>query len=336
MNSLIGAVAPNHTFWSSTGGTALIVVLCAAVVAATLFALISRRNRPESVRDRVGRFVGHGSAAEDGAQDALVPVASSLPRTGRALERERLWNEFGERLEIARITRTPIEVATLTVACSLGAAFLLTALAGSVIVGIAALIFGPLIAKGIVNRQLQRQRQTFGEQLPAHLQELAAALRAGHSMVSGIGVMAEGASEPSRAEFQRVVADEQLGAPLENALHSVAVRMAAPDIEQVSLVAELHRQTGGNMAEVLDRVAESLRARAELRRELLTLTAQARGSRWIVTAMPPALLIIIDLLNPSYVAPLFSTSTGHILLIVATGSIIAGSAVMSRIIRIEV
>ena len=217
-----------------------------------------------------------------------------LARTGRPLQRERWWDEFTERLEIARIERTPTEVAGLVLACSLGAAALLVLAHGSVLVGAAALVFGPLIAKGIVNRQLRRQRQLFGEQLPAHLQELAAALRAGHSMVSGIAVMAEGASEPSRSEFQRVVADEQLGRPLENALRSVAVRMDAPDIEQVSLVAELHRQTGGNMAEVLDRVAESLRARAELRRELQTLTAQARGSRWIVTLIPPALLIVID------------------------------------------
>lgn len=336
MSSVIGAAAAKHTFWSSTGGTALIVAICAVVVAATLFIMLSRRNRPESVRERVGRFVGHGDSADDDAQDAVVPVGSVLRRTGRLLERERWWDKFTERLEIARIERTPMEVAALTVGCSLGVALLLTALSGTVLLGLAALVFGPLIAKGIINRQLQRQRQLFGEQLPAHLQELAAALRAGHSMVSGIAVMAEGASEPSRAEFQRVVADEQLGAPLESALRSVAIRMEAPDIEQVSLVAELHRQTGGNMAEVLDRVAESLRARAELRRELLTLTAQARGSRWIVTAIPPVLLVLIDLLNPAYLRPLFSTGTGHVLLIAAAGSIIAGSAVMSRIVRIGV
>jgi tight adherence protein B len=336
MSTLIGAVAAKHAFWSSTAGTAVIVVLCAVIVAGTVLIVLSRRNRPESVTDRVRRFVGSSGSVDGAAEDAATPVAGTPARTGRSLERERLWDEFTERLEIARIERTPTEVVGLVLVGSLGAAALLALLTGSVLVGAAALVFGPLIAKGIINRQLQRQRLLFGEQLPAHLQELAAALRAGHSMVSGIAVMAEGASEPSRAEFQRVVADEQLGSPLENALASVAVRMAAPDIEQVSLVAELHRQTGGNMAEVLDRVAESLRARAELRRELLTLTAQARGSRWIVTLIPPALLIVIDILNPAYLRPLFSTSTGHILLIIAAGSIIAGSAVMSRIIRIEV
>lgn len=211
----------------------------------------------------------------------------------------------------------------------------MTLLTGTPIAAVAALVLGPLLARMVINKRLRHQRILFGDQLPAHLQELAAAMRAGHSMVSGIGVMAEGSSEPTQGEFQRVLADEQLGMPLEDALRSVAVRMDAQDMEQVSLVAELHRQTGGNMAEVLDRVAEAVRERAELTRELRTLTAQARGSRWIVTSIPPALLVLIDLLNPTYLKPLFNTETGHLLLAMAVGLIIAGSMVMGRIVRIE-
>ena len=154
-------------------------------------------------------------------------------------------------------------------------------------------------------------------------------------MISGISVVTDGASEPTQGEFRRVVADEQLGLPLEAALGSVAIRMDAQDMEQVSLVAELHRQTGGNMAEVLDRVAEAVRERAELNRELRTLTAQARGSRWIVTGIPPTLLVVIDLLNPKYMKPLFHTGTGQFLLVLAVAFIFAGSLVMGRIVRIE-
>jgi tight adherence protein B len=187
----------------------------------------------------------------------------------------------------------------------------------------------------VITRSARRQRVLFDEQLPAHLQELASAMRAGHSMISGIGVMTDGAVEPTRGEFQRVIADEQLGMQLEEALRSVALRMGARDMEQVAVVAELHRQTGGNMAEVLDRVAESVRARAELRRELRTLTAQARGSRWIVTLIPPALVLVIEAVNPSYLKPLFNTRTGNILIGLAIALICSGSVVMGRIVRIE-
>ncbi len=332
--SLTLAVAAHAPFWSSSLAQALVVVACALVVGVTVALVLFRRSRPGGVRERIGEFVSPPTAPDD-AGVAAEPATSLLARTERSLEHERWWDDFKEKLDIARIERPAIEVVYLTAACSIAAAVLITVLAATPIAGVAALIIGPLVARSIVNRRLRRQRILFGEQLPAHLQELAAAMRAGHSMISGIAVMAEGASEPTRGEFQRVMADEQLGQPLENALRSVAVRMDAQDMEQVSLVAELHRQTGGNMAEVLDRVAEAVRERAELNRELRTLTAQARGSRWIVTLIPPALLLVIDLINPTYLNPLFHTGTGNFLLVLAVGFIIVGSLVMGRIVRIE-
>jgi tight adherence protein B len=328
--------ATHHAFWASTLAAALVVAACALVVGVTVAIVLFRRTRPGSVRERVGEFVSAARPIgdEDGSSEATA--TSVLTRTERSLERERWWEAFKVKLEIARINRSAIEVVYLTLACSLGAAILLTVIVGSPVGGLIGLIVVPWIARSAIEKRLLHQRVLFGEQLPSHLQELAAAMRAGHSMISGVGLLADGASEPSQGEFQRVVADEQLGMQLEHALRLVAVRMHAQDMEQVSLVAELHRQTGGNMAEVLDRVAESVRARAELNRELRTLTAQARGSRWIVTLIPPTLLVLIYLLNPTYLEPLFSTGTGHILLVLAVAMIGAGSVVMSRIVRIEV
>jgi tight adherence protein B len=329
------AAASHQAFWSSSLAQALVVVACALVVGVAVAIVLLRRSRPGGVRERVGEFLSTAAVPEE-AQDAVEPTTGRRPaRTERSLARERWWDELREKLEIARIERPAIEVVYLTAACAVATAVLATALAKTPIAGVAALLLAPLAARSIVNRRLRRQRVLFGEQLPSHLQELAAAMRAGHSMVSGIAVMAEGASEPTQAEFQRVIADEQLGLPLEEALRSVAGRMEAQDMEQVALVAELHRQTGGNMAEVLDRVAEAVRERAELNRELRTLTAQARGSRWIVTSIPPVLLLVIDLINPSYLNPLFGTGIGNFLLGLAVAFIVAGSLVMGRIIRIE-
>jgi tight adherence protein B len=335
MSSEIVATA-HHAFWASTLATALVVGACAIVVGVTVALILSRRNRIGSVRDRVGEFVSSTRVLANEGASGEQPAGGLLTRTERSLERECWWDEFKERLDIARIDRPAIEIVYLTVAGTLAGAVLLGALAGSLLGALVGLILVPIIARSLLNRRLQHQRVLFGDQLPAHLQELAAAMRAGHSMITGIGAMSEGASEPSQGEFQRVLADEQLGMLLEDALRLVAVRMHAKDMEQVSLVAELNRQTGGNMAEVLDRVAEAVRARAELNRELRTLTAQARGSRWIVTLIPPTLLVLIDLLNPTYLEPLFSTEAGNFLLVLAVGMIVAGSLVMGRIVRIEV
>jgi tight adherence protein B len=328
--------AAHQAFWASTLATALVIAVCAIAVGVTVALILRRHSKRGSVRERIGEFVAAANTTHDQSRSLGQPTSGMLTRTEHSLEHERWWEEFKDKLDIARIDRPAIEIVYLTAAGSIAAAVLLSAVVGSPLVALVALVLVPIAVRSIIDGLLRRQRVLFGDQLPSHLQELASAMRAGHSMISGIGLLAQGASEPSQGEFQRVIADEQLGMPLEEALRSVAIRMNAKDMEQVSLVAELHRQTGGNMAEVLDRVAEAVRARAELNRELRTLTAQARGSRWIVTLIPPVLLILIEIINPTYLEPLFSTSTGHLLLAIAAGLVLAGSMVMSRIVRIEV
>jgi len=154
--------------------------------------------------------------------------------------------------------------------------------------------------------------------------------------VAGISSMAESASEPSHSEWSRVVADEQLGMPLEEAMRPLARRMDSKDIGQVSLVASLHNRTGGNMAEVLERVADSVRERAELRRELQALTAQARLSRYVVTALPLVVAGAIAVINPNYIKPLFNTTAGIVLVFIAGALLITASLVMRAITEIKV
>ena len=190
--------------------------------------------------------------------------------------------------------------------------------------------------RAIINRRVERQRQAFAEQLPDNLQVLASALRAGHSLVGALSVVVDDAPDPSRREFRRVLADEQLGVSLEDALEVVAERMDSRDVKQVALVAALQHETGGNTAEVLDRVAETVRERFELRRLVRTLTAQGRMSRWVLTSLPILLLVVITLLNPRYVSPLYTHSTGRVLLVAAAVMVAGGSLVIRRIINIKV
>jgi tight adherence protein B len=183
---------------------------------------------------------------------------------------------------------------------------------------------------------VHQQRQLFASQLPDNLQVLASALRAGHSLVGALSVVVEDSPEPSRREFQRVIADEQLGVPLEEAIETVAERMDSSDLRQVGLVAALQHETGGNTAEVLDRVADTVRERFELRRLVRTLTTQGRMSRWILTSLPAFLLAVISFLNPEYVEPLYTRQGGRILLVVAAVMVTAGSLVIRKIINIRV
>jgi tight adherence protein B len=252
------------------------------------------------------------------------------------LERTRWWEQFKEDVDIARIDHAPVELVGFTALASIGSAVVLGLAFGSPAPSFLALLLGLLALWAFVKRQLRKQRELFAEQLPTHLQELASAMRAGHSLVSGLTSMARSAPEPSRGEWARVLADEQLGRPLDEAMRPLGRRMASDDIGQVALVAALHQRTGGNMAEVLERVADSVRERGELRRELKALTAQARLSRYVVTGLPPAVAGAIALLNPNYIRPLFDTTTGLTLLFVAVGLLIGASLVMRAITNIKV
>jgi tight adherence protein B len=179
-------------------------------------------------------------------------------------------------------------------------------------------------------------RNQFAEQLPDNLQVLASALRAGHSLVGALSVVVDDAPEPSRSEFRRVVADEQLGVPLDHSLEVVARRMDNRDLDQVALVATLQRDTGGNTAEVLDRVTDTVRARFELRRLVKTLTAQGRMSRWVVSLLPLGLFTVITLMNPGYLRPLYTHTSGRILLVISVIMIVSGSLVIRRIVNFKV
>jgi tight adherence protein B len=194
----------------------------------------------------------------------------------------------------------------------------------------------PVLVIVLVKRKLAAVRTRFADQLPDDLQVLASALRSGHSFVGALAVVADDAPEPSRREFRRVVADEQLGAAIEVALRSVVERMRSPELEYVALVSGLHRETGGNTAEVLDRVTETIRERLELRRMVRTLTAQGRMARWVVTLLPIGLLGAIMLLSPGYMEPLFDRSVGLVLLALAALMVAGGSFVIKRIVEIEV
>jgi len=133
-----------------------------------------------------------------------------------------------------------------------------------------------------------------------------------------------------------VIADEQLGVSLENALHVVVERMESRELEQVALVAAVQRQSGGNTAEVLDRVTDTIRERFELRRTVQTLTAQGRLSRWIVSLLPLFLFVVITIINRPYMHVLYASTGGRVALGFAGLMVLSGSLVIKRIINIKV
>jgi tight adherence protein B len=317
-------------FVRSAGGM-LVAGLVPALLVAGALLLLLRPKRP-ALRRRMAEFISLAESRDangSGRRDQL------LNRAERSFEKTRWWARFKEELEIAQIGVPAVQIAVWTGLGTLLAMWVFALIGGGPGFGLFGLTV-PLAVRAIIKRRAGRQRRLFADQLPDNLQVLSAALRAGHSLVGALSVVVDDSPEPSRREFRRVVADEQLGVPLEEGLGVVVRRMQNDDLGQVALVASLQRETGGNTAEVLDRVAETVRERFELRRLVRTLTAQGRMSRWVLSFLPVTLLGLITLINPRYMQPLFSNTGGRILLVLATVMIVSGSLVIRRIVDIKV
>ena len=323
--------APLESFWTSPAAALLVAVVIGLLVALGVWVLL--RPRGESIRERMAGFVAPPSenleARFGQLSDRLFQGAE------RSLERREWWASFKERMDVGRIEISPVRFLGWIVGGTLLVFVLLTLLGGSPVYGLLALLL-PVGAKMVVDRRAEKQRKLFGEQLPDNLQVIASAMRAGHSFGGALSVVVEEAPEPSRTELERVIADERLGVPLETALGVVVRRMVSRELEQVALVAALQRETGGNTAEVLDRVTDTVRERMALQRMVHTLTAQGRMSRWVLTALPCGLLALLTAINPGYMQPLYVTTIGRVLLGVAAGMVCAGSLVIKRIVDIKV
>jgi tight adherence protein B len=324
---------PDQSFWASSSAEIFIVLGCAVLLGFAIALVMRHFATARELRWRVEDFVPSTSAP---AIATAGQGAESVEDAPAALARTSWWPGFVENVGISRIEMAPIRLVQLAALVSAAAAVLLTMATNSVLVGVIGLAVGPLALRAFVNFHLQRQRALFSTQLPPHLEEVAGAMRSGRSLVEALAVVVDSAEEPTRGEFDRALADERLGRPLDETLTPIAHRMHSPDVEQLAVIAALHRGSGANVAEVLDHVAHAARERDEMRRELRTMTAQARLTRWILTLLPVAMLAGLTLLRPEYEHPLLHTSGGRLVLVFGALLVVCGSWVMSRIVDIEV
>jgi tight adherence protein B len=321
--------------WRSAG-TMLVIVLLAATLIGIGAVSLTGGPRQGTLRRRMAEFVSLPQAVTSGQRPTAAVTDKLLEGTESLFKGNTWWERFKWELRIAEVGLPAEQIAVLTVLGTIVMFFVVKFVSGSTLVAIALTAAVPYTVRWYLKRALARRRNQFAEQLPDNLQVLSSAGRAGHSFVGALSVVVNDAPEPAKSEFSRVVADEQLGVPIEDALRVVVERMENRELEQVALVAALQRETGGNTAEVLDRVTDTIRERFELRRTVNTLTAQGRMSRWVLTLLPIGLLVIITLINPGYINIMYSSMVGRILLVMAGISVTAGSFVIKRIVNIKV
>jgi tight adherence protein B len=328
------AVRPEaRGFWGS--GTAMVLVGFGSaflICFAAAWILIDRR-RPATAEERIAEFVTMGE--QDAEGDDESERESLYERVEMGLRGRAWWRRFSVEVEIARIDHKPAQIAVVTAVVTVLTMWLFATVSGATWVALLAAVV-PVGVRSFVRYRAAKQRQLFSEQLADNLQVIASAMRAGQSFAGALSVAVQDAPEPAKREFERVVSDERLGVPLEESLGTVVERMENRDLHQVALVAALQREAGSNSAEVLDRVADTIRDRVALRRLISSLTAQGRLSRWVVTLIPVGLAMYLALTAPDYLDPLLKTTVGNVMLAVAIVMCIAGSMVIKRIVDIKV
>jgi tight adherence protein B len=308
--------------------TMVVVALVVAAAVGFLVVMILTPRR-SGLPERMSEFVSIRALQQDGAPTPTAEEQADEP------QEDNYWTRLGAMLEIAEIDVSPQMLVGGTIVATILVFLLILAGTGSPWWALFALAI-PYLVREWVLRTLARRRKRFAEQLPDALQVIASALRSGHSFAGALAVVVESSSEPMKSEMQRVVADEQHGVPIQNSLLVVAERMASSDLEQLAMVAELQRESGGNAAEVIDAVADTVRERFDLQRLVDTLTMQGRMTRWIVSALPIGIVLILQIENPHYLHPLLESTAGKVALVLVVAWAVAGSFVIKKIVEIEV
>src|ERR1051326_5108087 len=197
---------------------------------------------------------------------------------------------------------------------------------GPVILGAVGFLVPPIVVA-----YLQRRRQQqFNEQLGSMLQLLSNSLKTGYAIDRALETVAAKSQPPVSTEFERVATEVTLGTPVEDALSGLLLRINSPDLEFIVTAILLHIRVGGNLAEVLDNISDTLRDRLQTKRDMQVLTAQSRASATIITALPILLALGLYVFVPGYFAPMTSTIVGYILLGIAGFLVIIGNVVISR------
>lgn len=306
--------------WAMLAGAAALYVAAALLV---LAALAPRAPRPS--------MISRGRQAEGTPVSGLADWATRAAERG--LQRRHLRTGLNEKLENAGIDLRPGEFVVLVVsaAATVGAFGLL--LAGP-LTGLLLAIGAVVLARVGLDAAVQRRRSRFAEQLGDTLQLLAGSLRAGHSLMQAVDAVSEEAEAPTCEEFRRLVVETRLGRDMETSLAAMAQRMGSEDFEWVAQAIAIHREVGGDLADVLDNVAGTIRERGQVRRQVKALTAEGRLSAWILLALPFGVAGFMTVTNPEYLAVLFETGIGRGMLAIGGLLMAAGALWLRKIVQV--
>lgn len=276
---------------------------------------------------------GHGvqassliKAREADQVGVLGKLLLALPRVGSL---EKMLQQAGIVMKTSRFLAT---TALLMVAVFLVLLALRQPLWLATMLGLGAVLL-PFLWLGMArNRRLKRLEA----QLPDAVELIARALRAGHAFPTALQMVAEELPDPIGGEFASAFEEVNYGLPISDAMLNLAARVPVEDLRFFAVAVVLQRETGGNLAEILDNVAHTMRERERIRGEIRTLTSQQRMTGYVIGGIPIGLLLIFTVISPEFTGLLFTDPLGRMMLAGAAVSELIGFAVIQKIVNIEV
>jgi tight adherence protein B len=318
-------------------GSVLLIFLSSLLFAFSIMSVFSSRSvLDEQLKPFEEAFANsHGLKRKKRQKDKIV-LNKALKLTSSLVEKKDFASILQSILEQANIPLKLSEFVFFHTAGTIILSLLCYTLTMNFILTVACILFLTALPLVVMEIQKNRRKTLFHTQLPDTLLLTAGALKAGYSFSQAISMVSEETKPPIATEFKRVLAEARLGLPMEEALQNMAERVKSINFDWTVMAVKIQREVGGNLAEILEILANTIRERDRVERQIDVLTAEGKLSAMILFCLPFVLGFIIFLLNPSYVKTLFSHIIGIAMVSASLTLMIVGGIWLKKTITIEV
>ena len=318
----------------SSTGLALALVIGLLVLGVML--LMFRQPRETVLARRLDRYTtGERGPVIQREQGGLSLRNLLVLRGERSFGSSAYWKHVTVLLERADVPLRAAEFVAITGGAALVVLLLGVTIGIGILYALIAAVIASLVPEVVMRRKANARRRKFEDQLGDTLGAVASSLRAGQSFQQAMSTIALDGPEPMSKEFQRVETETRLGRPADEALQSMADRLASKNFEFVVLAVNIQRQVGGSLSEILDMVSDTVRGRVQFARKVRALTAMGRASAYVLVGMPFFLAAMIFLIDRSYIRPLWAEQAGHIMVLIGLVSMTLGAIVCRKIVNFK-
>ena len=317
-----------------------ITLLVFVVVTLGVFAAVSlydqRNAQARVLRDRLSTVQKPGEQTAPDTALLRDEVLSRIPAFDTLLRRSERVSLLQKMLAQGNIDARAGNFLMLCAVSAMVLAGIAFIAGGNVLFGWVGAVLGFFIPYAYASHMRTRRFQKFEEKFPEAIDTLARAVRAGHAFTTALEMIANEVSEPVAGEFRQLYEEQKFGLPVRDALLNLADRIPLVDVKFFVTAVMLQRETGGNLAEILDNLSYVIRERFKILRQVRVHTAQGRLTMVLLMALPPTIVVLMLMLNPGFIRPLFTDPLGHALIVGGITLQTMGYFVIRRIIRIQV